>query len=164
MTKEMYSKLSAPFQKSRKRTKLFITAEHILTGLVYLSYPSLLLYLSILRDFRVWRCLLVPAFTFVAVSVFRRLLNTPRPYEQLKFKPLLPKEKKGESFPSRHVFSVFMIAMAYYYICIPMGIYLTVIGVLLAIMRVVGGVHYPKDVLCGAAIGIGLGAIGFFAL
>lgn len=164
MTKTAYLKLSAPFQKSPKRAKIFIGTEHVLTGLVYLSYPSLLLYLLIMRDLRVWRCLLVPAATFIAVSLLRRLINAPRPYEKLKFKPLLPKDKKGESFPSRHVFSVFMIAMAYYYIYIPMGIYLTVIGVSLAIMRVVGGVHYPKDVLCGALVGILLGGIGFFVI
>ena len=37
-------------------------------------------------------------------------------------------------------------------------------GVLLAVVRVVGGVHFPRDVLCGAAIGILCGAVGFFLL
>ena len=164
MTKEQFLHLASPFEKSKKRRQAFIYIEKLATLLVYLAYPSLLLFLLCTKDIRFWKCFFVPAVSFVAVSLFRKLLNAKRPYELLDFKPLLLKDKKGESFPSRHVFSVFMIAMAYYFICIPMGIYLTVLGVLLALMRVVGGVHFPKDVLCGACIGILLGALGFFVL
>ena len=83
-------------------------------------------------------------------------------YHTIYVNPFLQKEKHGESFPSRHVFSVFVIAFAFYYTCLPVGIALTVFGVLLAAVRVVGGVHFPKDVLAGAGIGILAGVLGFF--
>ena len=62
------------------------------------------------------------------------------------------------------MFSVFVIAFAFYYTFVPAGIVLSVLGVLLAVVRVVGGVHFPRDVLCGAAIGMLCGAVGFFLL
>ncbi len=72
--------------------------------------------------------------------------------------------KDGESFPSRHVFSVFVIAMAFYYTCVPVGVVLTVFGVLMAAVRVAGGVHFPRDVAAGAAVGIVSGVLGFFVI
>lgn len=66
--------------------------------------------------------------------------------------------------PSRHVFSAFIIGMAYLYVSIPMGIVIMMIGVLLATVRVIAGVHFPKDVIAGAAIGIILGIIGFYVI
>ena len=71
-------------------------------------------------------------------------MDAQRPDEKLHFRPLLHKEKHGESFPSRHVFAVFVISFAFYYTCLPVGIALTVLGVLLAAVRVVGGVHSRK--------------------
>lgn len=162
MTKRDYQKLAAPFLKSPKKRKALIFSDLVLTGLVYLAYPILLLVLFFLRDERFWRCFFVPAVSFLLVSGLRKIIDAPRPYEKLHFRPLLQKEKHGESFPSRHVFSVFVIAFAFYYTCLPVGIVLTVFGVLLAAVRVVGGVHFPKDVLAGAGIGILAGVLGFF--
>ena len=34
-------------------------------------------------------------------------------------------------------------------------------GIILAIVRVLGGVHFPRDVVVGAMIGILFGMIGF---
>ena len=42
------------------------------------------------------------------------------------------------------------------------GISLAVVTVLIAVMRVVAGVHYVKDVAAGLAISIIAGVIGFF--
>ena len=36
-----------------------------------------------------------------------------------------------------------------------------VIGILLGMIRVLGGVHEPRDVIAGAVIGIASGIIGF---
>ncbi len=164
MTKEAYLRLSAPFRKNNKLRGALMYTNLILTGLVYVSYPVLLCILFFTKDERFWRCLFVPAVSFLAVSGFRKLLNAPRPYEKLHFRPLLSKDKHGESFPSRHVFSVFVIALAFYDVFLPVGVVLTVFGVVLAAVRVVGGVHFPRDVLAGAAIGILSGVLGFFLL
>lgn len=164
MTKESYLRLGAPFRKNAVLRRLLVYTDLILTGLVYLSYPILLCVLLFTKDARFWRCLFVPAVSFLAVSGIRKLIDAERPYDKLHFRPLLNKTKHGESFPSRHVFSVFVIAMAFYYTCIPVGVVLTVFGVLMAAERVVGGVHFLRDVLAGAAIGILSGVLGFFVI
>lgn len=66
--------------------------------------------------------------------------------------------------PSRHIFSVFMIAMTFLYVKPVLSIPLFVVGVLLCAVRVIGGVHYLSDVLVGAAIGIASGILGYFVL
>ena len=55
-----------------------------------------------------------------------------------------------------------MIAMAIGYVWMPGGILFLILGVLLAVIRVIGGVHFPRDVAAGAAIGILVGILGFY--
>ena len=105
---------------------------------------------------------MVPGLAFAAVSVFRRLYDAPRPYEQLAIEPLIPKDTKGKSFPSRHVFSVYMIAMAWLPFNTIVGVVLLLLGLDMMCMRVLGGVHYPQDVLAGAACGVLAGIVGFY--
>lgn len=164
MTREQYATWSRPFRKNKRMRQALVYADLILTGLVYLSYPVLLCVLFFTKDVRLWRCFFVPFISFLAVSGLRKLINADRPYEKWQFRPILHKEKHGESFPSRHVFSVFVIAFAFYYTFVPVGIVLTVFGTALAAVRVIGGVHFPRDVLAGAIIGIFAGALGFFVL
>ena len=59
------------------------------------------------------RAVLVPGAVFGGGSVLRAVLNRPRPYQQLGFVPLLPKETLGRSFPSRHALSAAVIAAAW---------------------------------------------------
>lgn len=164
MTRAQYANLSRPFRKSKRLRQVLVYTDLILTGLVYLSYPVLLCVLFFTKDVRLWRCFFVPFVSFLAVSGLRKLINAERPYEKWQFRPILNKETHGESFPSRHVFSVFVIALAFYYTCVPVGIVLTVFGLILAAVRVLGGVHFPRDVLAGAGIGILAGILGFFVL
>ena len=132
MKQEFYDRLAAPFEASERKKNCLLRINHILTNVVYLIYPALLLYLVVCRDSRFWRVLLVPAVTFVMVSLFRKKFNAPRPYEKWLVKPLIPKDTKGNSFPSRHVFSIYIIAMAVWYVWMPLGVILCVAGVFLA--------------------------------
>ena len=98
--------------------------------------------------------ILVPAVSFVAVSVFRSVYNAKRPYEIYDFKPLIPKDTKGKSFPSRHVFSIFVIGSSVcWFYPLPGGL-LCLMGCILAVIRVAAGIHFPKDVIAGAVTGI----------
>lgn len=142
--------------------KLITHLNRLITTSVYITYPIVLFYLVYLRDVRFWRVLLAPGISFVFVSIFRHYVNAPRPYEVADIEPIIEKETTGNSFPSRHVFSIFVIATTLYFISKPLGILLMIAGVLLAILRVVGGVHFPRDVIAGAIIGIVSGILGFY--
>ena len=108
------------------------------------------------------RYITVCAVPFVLVSILRKLINAPRPYEQLPFYEVPPKNKRGEGFPSRHVFSIFVIASCLAFENILLGVGLAALGVLLAVCRVLLGMHFIRDTVAGAAIGIVSGVSGVF--
>ena len=62
------------------------------------------------------------------------------------------------------MFSSFIIGMAVLQTYLWWGMILLVLGVFLAILRVVGGVHYTRDVIAGAAIGLLSGVLGFYVI
>jgi membrane-associated phospholipid phosphatase len=161
MTAEDYRRWSSPFRGARQGKALGL-ANKGLTLLCYASYPFCLLLLCLQKDDRLWPCLVVPGVSFGVVTLYRHLRNAPRPYEVLDIVPLLSKETRGHSFPSRHVFSVFILAMTYLWLCPPAGVVFLVIGVLLALCRVVLGVHFPRDALAGAFIGVLSGILGYW--
>ena len=161
MNEQRYKKIKSWISKYKYGVQTLNILNKLTTTLVYLTYPVFLLILLINKDLRFWKVLLVPGISFVLVSVFRSRINLPRPYEVLDIVPIIEKDTKGKSFPSRHVFSVFIIAMTLYYISIPVGVALMIIGVMVAVIRVLGGVHFPRDVISGSVIGILCGIIGF---
>lgn len=136
-------------------------SNRLITYSVYATYPVVLVLLMYSRDARFWRVLLAPSISFVVVSIFRNYVDAPRPYEVTGKTPIITKDTKGKSFPSRHVFSVFVIASTLYFISKPLGIFLMLAGCVLAVLRVIGGVHFPRDVIAGAIIGIVSGILGF---
>ncbi len=147
------------------KTELFAwfvrTMDRLITVVVFLAYPMLLLYLYYYRRELLWQSMVVPGFGFVAVSMFRRLYNAPRPYETMDYTPVIHKETRGKSFPSRHVFSIFMIGMTFLQVDLSLGSLVLLLGIMLATLRVLGGVHFIRDVVAGAAVGILFGVIGY---
>lgn len=101
----------------------------------------------------------VPSVSFLLVSVFRKWYNAKRPYEIYGFAPLIPKDTKGKSFPSRHVFSIFVIGSTMIWFYPITGVLICLAGFILATVRVTTGVHFPKDVIAGALIGILSGCV-----
>lgn len=97
---------------------------------------------------------------YIIVSVMRRLIKAPRPYELYAFYQKPPKSKQGQSFPSRHVFSAFVIATLSYTVSVWMLVALSVLGMCLAASRVLLGIHFVRDVVAGALIGVISGIFG----
>ena len=110
------------------------------------------------------KLLTVTGVPFVLVSILRRVINAPRPYELLEFYEKKPKGKSGKSFPSRHVFSVFVIATVLVTWNPTVAVLLFAAGVLLALLRVALGIHFVRDVVAGALIGAASGGIGLAVL
>ena len=103
-----------------------------ITAVTAAIYMAIALWLFAQRDERIFRFLLVPAAGFVAVTILRKLIAAKRPYEIYGFTPLLQKDTRANSFPSRHVFSNMIIAAAALYVNLPLGIFTAVCGLLLA--------------------------------
>ncbi len=155
MTKEQYERWSAPFRKEQGRVKFLKTADKLITGTVFVSYPVLLLYLFLQEKYRqLCFSIFIPAGSFLLISLFRSVYSAKRPYEMFEISPLISKETKGKSFPSRHVFSAFMIGMTFLFVIKPFGILILAAGTVMAYIRVVGGVHFPKDTAAGALLGV----------
>lgn len=155
MTKEQYEKWSSPFRKFKHGAATLRYADKAITGAVFLAYPVLLGGFAFFQRFeQLFYCCLIPAISFTLLSVFRKAYSAPRPYEVFSIQPLLKKETVGKSFPSRHVFSAFVIAMTFFYWNRAAGATIGALGVLLAYIRVAGGAHFPKDVIVGALLGI----------
>jgi membrane-associated phospholipid phosphatase len=102
------------------------------------------------------------ALPFFAVGFVRMMIDAPRPYELYDFYETKPKERAGRSFPSRHAYSSFVIATISFLYSVPLGIGLLLIGLALIASRVLLGIHFIRDVVAGAAIGIISGLIGIF--
>ena len=160
MYKKNYEKIKSVILKYRHGTFIINLLNKIITSLVYLIYPSLLALLFFNKDKRIWPTLFIPGLGFLIISIYRSYTNYPRPYELYDIIPIINKDTKGKSFPSRHVFSIFIIAKTLYYISNLLGAFLMVLGSILAVLRVLGGVHFPKDVIVGAISGLLFGIIG----
>ena len=105
--------------------------------------------------------LFIPASGFVILSFLRKKINAPRPYEEWDIKPLLDRDSPGQSMPSRHVFSATSISMACLHASLSVGVILLVFSALLGLVRVLGGVHFPKDVVVGYMCALVWGVIFF---
>ena len=144
------------------RDKIIIWSDRIITALTVIAYILVLVLFFMEGWIPFLKAVLIPGISFVLVSVFRYIYNAPRPYEvRDDVTPMSGKKTKGKSMPSRHTFSIFVIAMTVFYYDYRFGICLLVAGVILATLRVIERVHFVKDVVVGAILGILFGLIYF---
>ncbi len=157
MNEAVYNKIGNWFLKHRAAFVCLRFCGEILPFIIAAGYFILLVFLFItvgVFNEVFLKVLLIPAGVFVLVTLLRAVLNFKRPYEQLNISPLVRKDTTGKSFPSRHTASVFVIASAFFYINPILGAAAAMCGVFIAASRVLYGVHYIKDVVCAALIGI----------
>lgn len=156
-----YQRLTAPLRRSPNAIFFLQLFNGSITRLMYLLYPLLLAYIFWYQKERILPYILLPGLAFLVVTLIRKTLNQARPYETWDIQPFLKKETQGQSMPSRHVFSATMISMCFLTFNLCLGAVLLILSATLAVCRVLGGVHYPKDVLVGMAIGILAGSLLF---
>jgi len=158
----IYTKIRSWFLAEDIRIKSLIFLYRILPLIVFASYSMLCGWLLVKSDTRIFKVILIPLMIFILVSIIRKITNTPRPFVVLNIEPLVRRKKSGESFPSRHVLSVSIIAVSFFYINPWIGVFMSVIAVLIAVIRVLSGVHFIKDVVVGAFISYLIGGLAFW--
>lgn len=159
MTKEFYEASIAAISSSKAKKAAFGAVYKGLPIVMFISYPLMLLYMLLTQDERFLKCFAVPLFMFLTLSLARRYINAPRPYEVYDFTPLYPKDTKGKSFPSRHTASAMVIAMAFLSFSPVLGAAFAAAAILIAASRIFGGVHFPKDVIAGVLYAVACGMV-----
>ena len=176
MNAEQYRAVIGWFNARPAAKKALRLVSRSAVALVYLLYLGMLAWLAWHRMGQLWPALVVPASAFVVGTLVRKLIDRPRPYTALGFTTRFPKGKAGQSMPRRRCVAAAAIAGTAWYVLPPLGAVLAVLGVLIAISRVVTGVHYISDVLAGLAFGgvfavlgwnafvLAASALGFYAI
>ena len=160
---EWYNHIAANIENKPFFLRLLRTFNRFMTVVMPMIYLTLLTttYFQEGLGKQVLIYVFVPATGFVILSFLRKKINAPRPYEEWTIKPLLDRDSPGQSMPSRHVFSATIISMACLHASLSVGVILLVLSAFLGLVRVLGGVHYPKDVVVGYICGLAWGVLFF---
>lgn len=165
MKGENYREMSAYFTETKVRSTTIKALHDVLPLVMYIFYPVQVISLAVyegLGSERFLRFTLIPLITLILVSIVRVIINAKRPYEVYDYTPAVQKKTLGKSFPSRHTVSAFIIAMAFLYLQTKLGVIMLVVAAAIGVTRVLAGVHFIRDVIGGAAIGVVVGILGFF--
>ena len=160
---EWYDHIAGNIENKPFLLSLLRTFNRFMTVVMLMIYLTLLAitYLQQGLGKQVLIYVFIPASGFVILSFLRKKINAPRPYEEWTIKPLLDRDSPGQSMPSRHVFSATIISMACMHASLSVGVILLVFSALLGLVRVLGGVHFPKDVVVGYICAIVWGVLFF---
>ncbi|MCR5143732.1 MAG: phosphatase PAP2 family protein [Lachnospiraceae bacterium] len=165
LSESSYNKIADAIRGTKYGVQLVNILDKAIVIITILIYGIILLMQLISASYaQLYKYILIPAAGFLVVSVFRYLYNQPRPYQELDINPILKKDTQGKSFPSRHVYSIFIIAMTALQYNVVLGILLLIFGTILAVVRVVGGAHFPRDVFAGGLLGVVTGLLGYYMI
>lgn len=160
---EWYEHVAANIKNKPFLLSLLRTFNRFMTVVMPMIYLTLLAitYLQQGLGKQVLVYVFIPASGFVILSFLRKKINVPRPYEEWDIKPLLDRDSPGQSMPSRHVFSATIISMACLHASLTMGMICLTLSAFLGLVRVLGGVHYPRDVVVGYICALVWGVLFF---
>ena len=160
---EWYNHIAGKIENKPFLLRLLRTFNRLMTIVMPMIYLTLLAitYLQQGLGKQVGIYLFIPASGFVILSFLRKKINAPRPYEEWDIKPLLDRDSPGQSMPSRHVFSATIISMACMHASLTMGMICLTLSAFLGLVRVLGGVHFPKDVVVGYICALVWGVLFF---
>ena len=160
---EWYKRIAAPFRRNAGARFLEMLDKLLVVGFVA-AYAVLLAVLLATGDSRLLGAIVVPGATYAIARAVRTLVNRPRPYEACDIDPLIKKDTHGKSMPSLHMTCAAIIAIACFQVWPVGGSVLFCACICIAFTRIVGGVHYPTDIVASIALAVLCGAIGFSVL
>lgn len=159
-----YETLNSAIRRTHHRQRIVRWLCRFLPLFTAGGYLCVLLLLLCNNDPHVRRFALVPATVFVLVTLLRRLLPFPRPYEVCDIEPLVPGKRQGRSLPSRHTASAAVIALAFWYLHPALGAVFSVLALGVALTRLLAGVHFVRDLLAAFGVALLIGVPGFWLL
>ena len=155
MSKQFYINLNRSICSDKTKRQLVMVLNELVTYLIALIYFICLITLIVHHEFRqLFLAVLTPVAGFVVARFLRVILRHPRPYQVMRIRPLDREKKTSAAFPSCHVASAFVIGTTLLALSFTVaGILVLILGVVLAVLRVMSGGHYIKDVISGAVLG-----------
>lgn len=138
-----------------------ITDLHKTLGFKLTVFPGLLALLYYFHR-KTWFSAFLFTISFTAISdmigtyLFKKLVQRPRPFETLS-EVIQRCPAGGFSFVSNHAMNTFTYCTFLGCLFPKMRWPLWGVALVTSYSRVYCGVHYPLDVICGGAMGIGLG-------
>lgn len=150
---EKFYQQNLHFIRQHRLDKLCVLIAKITPYLTALLYAITLFILLINHSNKLLITIIKPLSSFLIVTIIRKLYNRPRPCITFDIEPLVD-HKTDESFPSRHTVSAFAIAFALLNISTPLGSIALIIAFLVGLSRILCGVHFISDVLCGLLIAL----------
>ena len=160
---EWYGHVASNIKNKPFILSLLRTFNRFMTVVMPIVYLTLLTTIYFREGFgkQVLMYVFIPASGFVILSFLRKKINAPRPYEEWDINPLLDRDSPGQSMPSRHVFSATIISTSCLHASLTMGMICLTLSAFLGLVRVLGGVHFPKDVVVGYICGLVWGVLFF---
>ena len=152
----LYMKIHNFIMKHKKLHKPVIFLNDKAPKVMMILFYGLMPILVVMRDIRVIAFAACPLIELTLVTKFRDKVDRPRPFDVLDVTPL-ESHSSGHSFPSLHCSSSFVITTSLFYINPYLGIIGLIVSIVVAVTRLLVGVHYPLDVLTGILIGLAFG-------
>ena len=100
----------------------------------------------------IFSIILSPAIAWIVASLLKVLVHSSRPFAVLENIHTLFAES-GYAFPSGHATAISALAFAIYFKNKKLGYIFMIAGILIGLARIIGGVHFPFDIIGGYAIG-----------
>lgn len=148
-----YQKMLNYIHQRPRLKKIIIDICDYFPYIPFCMYPCLLFFLFLNQNPLFMMTIIKPLSAFLIVTLFRKIVNRPRPYVAMNIKPLLT-HKQGESFPSRHTVSAFIIALMFTHVNVYLGIMTLIVAMIISGSRILAGVHYISDVVVSILIAI----------
>lgn len=164
ITEKNYKRIIKFFSERKFACNALKFCYRFLPLLLFIGYPALIVYVFFSNPVDIFKIILVPLGVFLLVTVLRKLINEQRPYEKYNTPSLFGKTTKGQSMPSRHTASAFIISLAILYVNTELGIAALSVSFLITLSRVLAGVHFIRDVLAAMLLSVTAGVIFFFII
>ena len=97
------------------------------------------------------RTIIKPLLAFVIVTVFRKIVNRPRPYDVYDIEAV-ESHKHGQSFPSRHSVSALIIALSCLAVNQTVGMIIMCFALVVVMTRLLGCLHFVSDIVAAIII------------